>query len=255
MDAESALFAFALRRALEGADELAVEDAIPELFLYDLITACVEGAEEAILDAPRVFADVDTSWVPALARRYTRAVARTLGRAAVQRVAEATRVESAMRSIAKGRGTGADNRERLLEAIRVGVTKRESPELARALQSLDLELQTRVAEARTAGALAAGRHAKAGLRFVAMHDDRVRPNHAAADGLVAHSRDPVWLAIAPPLGFNCRCGLRVVPRNEVLERGLANAQGEAIRYVDLPRGAHPDEGFTPSVLGLTLGAG
>lgn len=245
----SVLLMTALRRALEGQHDLAIEDAIGEAWAETLSGAVLDGAREAMEGARDVsFAEVDTSWVPALAKRYTLAVARTIGRSAVRRVAETTRVESTMRAITKGRGAGAMNRERLLDAIRVGKTAREDPALGEALRSLDLELRTRVAEARTSGALAAGRVAGAGLRFETMEDERVRDNHAAAEGLVAAARDPVWLAIAPPLGFNCRCSVRLVPRAALRERGLVDARGKVIRYVDLPRGAHADEGFTPSSL-------
>lgn len=42
-----------------------------------------------------------------------------------------------------------------------------------------------------------------GLRYDAVLDSDVRPNHAAAHGLVASPDDPVWHRIAPPLGYNC----------------------------------------------------
>ncbi len=41
-----------------------------------------------------------------------------------------------------------------------------------------------------------------GVLFSATNDSRVRPNHLAADGLVANSDDPIWSLIAPPLGYN-----------------------------------------------------
>lgn len=222
----SVLLMTALRRALEGQHDLAIEDAIGSTWAETLAAASLDGAREAMEGARDVsFAEVDTSWVPALAKRYTLAVARTIGRSAVRRVAETTRVESTMRAITKGRGQGAMNRERLLDAIRVGKTAREDPALGEALRSLDLELRTRVAEARTSGALAAGRVAGAGLRFETMEDERVRDNHAAAEGLTAAARDPVWLAIAPPLGFNCFLpGTIVEGRFEQVRRFLYSGQ-------------------------------
>ncbi len=45
-------------------------------------------------------------------------------------------------------------------------------------------------------------------------------NHAAADGLVADTRDPIWRTHAPPSGYNCRCGVRMVPRPELRRRNL-----------------------------------
>ena len=41
------------------------------------------------------------------------------------------------------------------------------------------------------------------LRFVAVRDERTRPNHAAADGTIAAADDLVWNRIRPPLGFQC----------------------------------------------------
>lgn len=245
----------ALRAALEGVDDLAVEALVPREFMDALRRAALEGAHEAAGSLSIAFADLDTSWVPDLAGRYTAAVAATLGRSAARRVAEAARVESTMRAITRGRGTGATDQDRLLEAIRVGREKRDDPELKSALRSLDLELRTRVAEARTAGALAAGRVANVGLRFETAHDDRVRKNHAAAEYFVAHARDPVWIALAPPLGWRCRCGLRLVDREELVRRGLSNAKGEPVRYRTLPQGAHADAGFSPSGLSHALLAG
>ena len=36
-------------------------------------------------------------------------------------------------------------------------------------------------------------------------DDRVRPSHAAMDGVRAAKDDPIWKTWWPPSGFNCRC--------------------------------------------------
>lgn len=41
------------------------------------------------------------------------------------------------------------------------------------------------------------------MEFVARMDDATRPNHAAAHGLIADSRDAVWEQVKPPLGYNC----------------------------------------------------
>lgn len=248
----------ALRMALEGADDSAIDALLlssgPD-FADELRRSALAGAREAIGSLAIAFAEVDTSWVPDLAARYTQAVSVILRRSAVRRVAEAARAESVMRSIAKGRGTGATDRDRLLDAIRVSDAKRDDPDLKAALNSLDLELRTRVAEARTAGALAAGRAAQVGLRFVTMEDERVRVNHAAAEGFVAHARDPVWIALAPPLGWRCRCGLVLVDREELQRRGLANSKGDPVRYRTLPSGAHADAGFNPSGLPHALLSG
>lgn len=47
------------------------------------------------------------------------------------------------------------------------------------------------------------------LQYSTAHDDRVRPEHAALDGLTLHVSSPVWNTIWPPIDWNCRC--TVVP--------------------------------------------
>jgi SPP1 gp7 family putative phage head morphogenesis protein len=73
-----------------------------------------------------------------------------------------------------------------------------------------------------------------GLEYVTARDDRVRPNHEAADGLKAPIDDPIWDGFTPPLGYNCRCVLRPV-RIDSFETyyppGVLNGD------------AHPDPGF------------
>lgn len=46
------------------------------------------------------------------------------------------------------------------------------------------------------------------FEYVTMHDDRVRPSHAALDGTTWRIDDP--LAPVPPIGYNCRCAMRYV---------------------------------------------
>lgn len=43
------------------------------------------------------------------------------------------------------------------------------------------------------------------LRYVTARDDRVRPTHAANDGVTRPIEDPFWETNLPPLGFGCRC--------------------------------------------------
>lgn len=44
-----------------------------------------------------------------------------------------------------------------------------------------------------------------GYQYVTVGDNRVRPNHAALDGVRLPKDDPQWADIQPPNGFNCRC--------------------------------------------------
>lgn len=43
------------------------------------------------------------------------------------------------------------------------------------------------------------------LKYVAINDQRTRPEHAALDGVVKPIDDPFWAVNYPPNGFRCRC--------------------------------------------------
>ena len=43
------------------------------------------------------------------------------------------------------------------------------------------------------------------LKYVTAGDERVRPEHAAWDGIVKPVDDPFWDSHNPPNGYNCRC--------------------------------------------------
>ena len=75
-----------------------------------------------------------------------------------------------------------------------------------------------------------------GWRFDATLDGDVRPNHKAADGFIAAIDDPVWKELRPPLGYNCRCALAVVLKDEAGELPVRSTP---------PPGAGPDVGFRP----------
>ena len=44
-----------------------------------------------------------------------------------------------------------------------------------------------------------------GYQYVTMHDDRVRPEHAALDGTTLPKKALFWKRYWPPLAWNCRC--------------------------------------------------
>lgn len=82
--------------------------------------------------------------------------------------------------------------------------------------------------------------------FEAVKDADTRPNHAAAHGMIAPWDSAVWDRMTPPIGFQCRCTLRVVTKFELQERGLY-VRGQVRPY--FPKSfskAGPDAGFTPS---------
>lgn len=52
------------------------------------------------------------------------------------------------------------------------------------------------------------------LRYVTMQDDLVREDHAILDGTIAAVDDPFWSVYYPPNGYNCRCSVEQLMRNE-----------------------------------------
>lgn len=48
------------------------------------------------------------------------------------------------------------------------------------------------------------------LRYSTAGDARVRPEHAAMDGIVKPRTDKMWDTLYPPNGWNCRCNVEVV---------------------------------------------
>lgn len=91
------------------------------------------------------------------------------------------------------------------------------------------------------------------FQYVAVNDPpRVRPNHLAHHGLVASQFDSAWNEFAPPQGFNCRCGIRLVTLFEARRRGLLDTQGDITKMTEgeksrwRGKGAVPDKGFNPT---------
>ena len=72
------------------------------------------------------------------------------------------------------------------------------------------------------------------LQYRTAHDDKVRPEHAALDGVTLPMSDPFWETYYPPNGWNCRCTVVQVrkekypatDRSEAMERGEEAMGGE-----------------------------
>lgn len=82
------------------------------------------------------------------------------------------------------------------------------------------------------------------MEIVGIADAEERPNHRAARGMIAATNDSIWDRLKPPLGFQCRHGVRMVSRFELERRGMIDKNGNVTRYE--PPGfenARPDEGF------------
>ena len=65
------------------------------------------------------------------------------------------------------------------------------------------------------------------LQYRTQKDDKVRPEHAALDGVTLPMSDPFWESYYPPNGWNCRCTVvqvlrakyKQTPHNEAMGRG------------------------------------
>jgi SPP1 gp7 family putative phage head morphogenesis protein len=82
-----------------------------------------------------------------------------------------------------------------------------------------------------------------GFEYNAIRDPDTRKSHRAADGLIAGTSNPIWDRFTPPLGYNCRCALRLIGRDELERRELVKG---GIVEVWEPRNfanARPDPGF------------
>lgn len=81
------------------------------------------------------------------------------------------------------------------------------------------------------------------VQYLTVGDGFVRPSHAKLHGKVFRVDSSEWRAIAPPNGFNCRCGLVSLTAEQ--------AEGEDV-LASPPEGSEPDEGFAgpPTASGL-----
>jgi SPP1 gp7 family putative phage head morphogenesis protein len=83
-----------------------------------------------------------------------------------------------------------------------------------------------------------------GLEFSAVGDSDTRPEHAALDGMIAATTDPIWNPHSPPIGYNCRCSTIRVDRFDAEARGLLSPAGTLNQSLpDGFTGEPPDSGF------------
>ena len=82
------------------------------------------------------------------------------------------------------------------------------------------------------------------LEYSAVMDVDTRPNHAAANGMIATADDPIWNVMGPPAGHRCRCVRVLVDAWTLREKGLIDDSGNVTRYLPPTFSqAHPDPGF------------
>lgn len=58
------------------------------------------------------------------------------------------------------------------------------------------------------------------LRYVAILDSRTRHTHAQMHGLILKKKDPFWEKNYPPNGWNCRCAVEFISKDEMIEQGF-----------------------------------
>lgn len=68
--------------------------------------------------------------------------------------------------------------------------------------------------------------------YVAILDGKTRPSHRALHGQVFRHDDPIWSAIFPPNGFNCRCRVVALTEAAVKRRGLTVVSSAGRSFTD-----------------------
>lgn len=68
--------------------------------------------------------------------------------------------------------------------------------------------------------------------YVAILDGKTRPSHRALHGQVFRHDDPIWAAIFPPNGFNCRCRVVALTEAAVKRRGLRIVSSEGRMFTE-----------------------
>lgn len=59
------------------------------------------------------------------------------------------------------------------------------------------------------------------LMYDAVGDERTRPEHMRLDGTIKRADSSFWDKYTPPLGFNCRCGVIPLSKDQADEMGIS----------------------------------
>lgn len=150
------------------------------------------------------------------------------------------------RAILEGTDQGLAER-RIIAALSSGAPVGEHDGLGYTRAYAETVFRTAVASAYSAGRKEmvrdpSVRRSTTAWRFVTAHDVDVRSNHKAAENLVAHFDDPIWRTLSPPLGYQCRCSLELVPTSTAKRMGVVSSDGAPVPQAR-PAGAAPDPGF------------
>ena len=64
------------------------------------------------------------------------------------------------------------------------------------------------------------------FQYIAIMDNRTRPEHAAMHEKIFRYDDPIWETMYPPNGFGCRCMVRSLSAEDVKRKGLKIEKSE-----------------------------
>lgn len=95
------------------------------------------------------------------------------------------------------------------------------------------------------------------LRYIAVLDERTRPEHAAWHGTILPADDPWWETHYPPNGWYCRCTVQTLSERDLERRGLEVSTApprerlvqkpvrdiRGTRLVEVPEGIDPGFAF------------
>lgn len=70
------------------------------------------------------------------------------------------------------------------------------------------------------------------LLYDAIDDGRTRPEHASWDGTVLRVTDNWWKSHTPPCGYNCRCSVIQLDKDDLEDLGIDQTEAPPIRYRD-----------------------
>lgn len=210
-------------------------DANDDLAIYTNFDLPPTGAVDYLRNLTPVTKDL----FDGLSKQY-RADALTIAGVNDQRIIQ--KVRDALGEVVMQGGTPADFRS----AVNAIIDEAGAAELA--AFEIDTVFNTNVQKAYSAGRYeqmtdASVMDALPFWQYWTVGDDRVRPEHAAIDGFVARAIDPVWHKIYPPSGFNCRCSVVPITRDEALSIDKHAEDGGLERLPAITEAKVPTPGF------------
>lgn len=79
------------------------------------------------------------------------------------------------------------------------------------------------------------------MMYDAVGDERTRPEHMELDGIVKKADSRFWDKFTPPLGYNCRCALIPMEKEDAQSRGVSRVSSDDL--------FDPEDGFGEKKMG------